>query len=140
MSDVIDIGFAEALRGRGQRVTSQRVVLLRVLRELNRHVTAEEVLRAAAPSLPGLSLPTVYATLELFEELGLVRRLNLADGATRFDPRTDHHHHAVCRRCGAVQDVDAPTDVSAAMRRARRAGFAAERAEVVVTGLCAECA
>src|SRR4051794_21623386 len=81
-----------ALRERGLRVTTQRVVLFESLLALDRHVTAEEVARAAGARLPGLALPTVYAALDLFEDLGLVRRIS-AGGAVLFDPVADGHAH-----------------------------------------------
>ena len=128
------------LRTRGLRATPQRLVLLRVLTELDRHVTAEEVLRAAGERLPNLSLPTVYATLELFEELGLVRRVEAGGGATLFDPRAEEHQHLACRRCGAVVDIDAEVDSTAALAAAAALGARPERAHLVVFGLCAACA
>jgi Fur family ferric uptake transcriptional regulator/Fur family peroxide stress response transcriptional regulator len=134
-----DPELAGVLRARGQRVTTQRLVLHRVVRELDGHVTAEELQRAAADRLPALSLPTVYATLELFEALGLVRRVAAA-GVTRFDSRTDDHAHLACRRCGRVEDLDVPLDRRSPEAAARRAGFAAERAETTVVGLCRACA
>src|ERR671930_1054508 len=111
-----------ALRAGGHRVTSQRLVLYRVLAELGRHANAEEIARASAERLPGLSLPTVYATLELFEGLGLVRRVDAGGPAALFDPRTDPHAHFACRRCGAVSDLDAPVDAGAAEALARASG------------------
>src|SRR3954451_17302372 len=128
-----------ALRGRGQRVTPQRLTIARVVRELDRHVTAEQVLTAGSDRLPGVSLPTVYATLELLEELGSVRRVSAGGGAVLYDPRTHPHHHVVCTRCGAVADIDAPVDESAVLAAARAAGFEPERADTVVHGLCAAC-
>src|SRR5688572_23879911 len=128
------------LRERGLRATSQRLVMHRLLRERNRHLTAEELLAEASARLPGISLPTVYSTLELFEELGVVRRVKDGGGRLLWDTRGDDHHHLVCRRCGRVEDIDTPLDLSGARRSARRAGFAADRAEVVVSGLCADCA
>lgn len=128
------------LRERGQRVTPQRLVLHRVLRELDRHVAAEEVLRAAEARLPSLSLPTVYATLELLEELGAVRRLSTPSGATLYDPRPEPHQHLACRACGHLVDLDAPLDASAAFAAAQSCGALPERAELVLTGLCPDCA
>jgi Fe2+ or Zn2+ uptake regulation protein len=128
------------LRARGQRVTPQRLVIHDALRALDRHVTAEEVRAAVAERLPNVSAPTVYATLELFEELGIVRRVNLGGGATLYDPRADEHHHLVCTSCGMVEDLEAGVDTAAAVRAARRRGFRAQRAEVVVHGLCSRCA
>src|SRR3954466_9046580 len=70
-----DERLSTALRAAGHRVTSQRLVLFRVLDEIGRHASAEEIARVSSERLPGLSLPTVYATLELFETLGLARRV-----------------------------------------------------------------
>ena len=132
-------GLPERLRARGQRVTSQRLVIHEAVRDLGRHATADEVLGAVSRRLPGVSLPTIYATLELLEELGLVRRVNVGAGPALWDPRTEHHHHLACRRCGRVEDLDADLDADAPLAAARRAGFEPERAELLVSGLCARC-
>ena len=128
-----------ALHERGMRVTPQRVLIHRTLMDLNRHVTAEQVLDGVSGRLPNASLPTVYAALELFEELGMVRRLAAQSGARLWDPRTDDHHHLVCSRCGSVEDVEAPLDVAAVLRAARQSGAQPAGAELVLTGLCAAC-
>jgi Fe2+ or Zn2+ uptake regulation protein len=127
------------LKERGRRVTPQRILIHRALGELDRHATADEILAHVAEQLPNASLPTVYAALELFEELGIVRRLAAGTGAALWDPRTDEHHHLVCSRCGAVEDVDAPLDVAPVVRAARRRGYQPAAAELVLTGLCAGC-
>src|SRR4051794_25664466 len=135
-----DIALTEALRARGQRVTTQRLVINRLLRERNRHVGADELLESLEERLPNVSLPTVYSTLELFEELGLVRRVGSVGGRVLWDSRLDDHHHAACSRCGRVDDIDVPLDVAAAVTAARDAGFSDARAGLVVTGLCRTCA
>src|SRR3954454_12662523 len=98
-----------ALRERGQRVTSQRLIIHRLLRDLDRHVTAEEVLRRASEQLPGMSLPTVYATLDLLTELGVARRVSVG-GPVLYDPRVADHAHLRCRVCGRVEDLEIPFD------------------------------
>jgi Fur family transcriptional regulator, stress-responsive regulator len=135
-----DMTLPETLHARGMRVTPQRLVIHETLGELDRHATAEQVREAVAGRLPGVSLPTVYATLELLEDLGLVRRVRAGSGAVLYDPRTTPHQHAVCRSCGAVADLDAPVDAGAALRAARRSGFHPEGADTVVSGLCERCA
>jgi Fe2+ or Zn2+ uptake regulation protein len=134
-----DAELAELLRERGLRATSQRVVMHRLLRDRNRHLSAEELLSEASERLPGVSLPTVYATLELFEQLGIVRRVNGGGGTLLWDTRADAHHHMICRRCGRIEDLEAPLDLGRARHSAARAGFQPDRAEVVVSGLCANC-
>lgn len=135
-----DDHLRDALRGAGLRVTSQRLVLLRTLRDLERHVTADELLAAAGDRLPGLSLPTVYATLDLLVRLGLVRRLPSAAGATMYDAGELAHEHLVCRSCGAVVDVPGSADLRALRQAAARAGLTVDGAEVTLSGLCAACA
>jgi Fe2+ or Zn2+ uptake regulation protein len=139
MADTIETSLATALRERGQRVTPQRLAIARVLRELDSHVTAERVYGEVSARMPGVSLPTVYATLELLEQLGLVRRVSADTGAIVYDGRMDDHHHLVCRRCGAIADVDPAVDVRGLLAGARDSGFAADYAQVVVMGLCSSC-
>jgi Fe2+ or Zn2+ uptake regulation protein len=135
-----DAQLSAVLHKRGQRVTPQRVVINRALHELNRHVTADEVLASVAERLPNVSAPTVYSTLELFEDLGLVRRLGVQHGAVVYDPRPEPHDHMVCDRCGKIEDLDGGMRLSRAVQRAADAGFRPRRAEVRITGLCADCA
>jgi Fe2+ or Zn2+ uptake regulation protein len=135
-----DDALTTALRDRGQRVTVQRLVMHRVVRELDCHLTAEEVLHAVQGPLPGVSLPTVYATLDLFEELGLIRRLATRPGAALYESRLDGHHHASCRACGLVVDLPVKVELAPGLDAAHAVGFADARAEVVVSGLCAACA
>ena len=139
MATATDQRLETALRAGGHRVTSQRLVLHRVLDELGRHASAEEIARASAQRLPGLSLPTVYATLELFEGLGLVRRVDAGGPAALFDPRPDPHAHFACRVCGAVTDLEDDGDPGPAEAAARAAGAEPERVDVVVRGVCAAC-
>jgi Fe2+ or Zn2+ uptake regulation protein len=119
------------LHERGQRVTSQRLVILRELRRRARHATVEEIHRAVHEELPGISVPTVYSVAEL---------LVVGVGCWLYDARTRAHQHVVCRQCGAVEDLDAAIDSGALLTAARDQGFSPECAEVVVRGLCAQCA
>jgi len=137
--EILDRELTNLLRSRGHRVTPQRLVLHRVLRAEDRHVTAEEAMRALSEQLPNVSVPTVYATLELFEELGLVRRVAMEGGPSLFDSRTDEHHHVVCRRCGRVEDIDLSVDDERVRTAARAAGYEPEHTDVVVVGLCSDC-
>src|SRR5881394_1978780 len=118
----------ELLRSRGMRVTAQRVVIHDALRCVGRHLTADQVRDAVQERLPGVSLPTVYATLELLEALGLVRRIH-TPSALLFDPRADEHAHALCRRCGRVEDLDVAPPASDALEAADAAGWSAAAAE-----------
>ena len=129
----------QTLRARDMRVTPQRLAVHSALQALGRHSTAEEVLARVHGTVPGVSLPTVYAALELLADLGLANRVQ-AGRAVRFDPRTQPHHHLVCTVCGAVTDLDADVELGPALDRARALGADAAGAEVIVRGRCAACA
>ncbi len=129
---------AAALRAHGYRVTPQRLAIQEIVESLGRHVSADEIARESAARLPGISLPTVYSSLDALEEAGLLRRVAAGRGAALYDAGPEHHH-LVCRRCGKVEDLDADLPLSAALSGARRRGFEPEGAEVVVRGLCREC-
>src|SRR3954454_4552778 len=118
-----DSQLSAVLHARGQRVTPQRLVINRALHELNRHVTAEEVLASVTDRLPNVSAPTVYSTLELFEDLGMVHRIGVSQGALLFDPRPEPHDHMVCDNCGKVEDLHAGVELARALDRAQRGGF-----------------
>jgi Fe2+ or Zn2+ uptake regulation protein len=130
--------LAELLRARGMRVTSQRVVIHDALVSAGRHLTAEQVREAVEDRLPGISLPTVYATLELLEELELVRTIHTPT-ALLFDPRPDQHAHALCRGCGKVVDLDAHARARSALRAAGEAGWTQAAPETLVVGFCPDC-
>ena len=131
--------LAAALRLRGGRATPQRLHVFRTLRRLDKHASAEEVTRAVEDDLPGISVPTVYAALETLADLGFARRVTVAKGATLYDPHVDGHHHIVCTRCGRVEDFETPVESDRALRVARAKGFAPERVELLVSGLCGDC-
>lgn len=137
--ELADALLTQKLRERQQRVTSQRLVIFRAMHARRQHLTAEQVLDAVSPALPGIAMPTIYATLELLEELDLVRRVSTGTGAVLFDSRVSPHAHTVCRRCGALADLDTPGEAHEALRCATDAGFAPDHAQVLVWGLCADC-
>ena len=136
---VLDEQLASALRARGHRVTAPRLLVHRHVRRSGGHLTPEQVHAQLAPGLPSLSPATIYATLDLLDELGFVRRLSTPRGTTVYDPRTDPHHHVICRRCGRMEDIDAPVDAEAAQAAATAAGFTVDHRELQLSGLCAAC-
>ena len=131
--------LSEMLRARGMRVTSQRLLIERALRDHGGHLTAEQVHELVGPVLPGVTQQTVYSTLALLAELGVARRVPAPGPSTRFEGRTDDHHHMVCERCGAIEDLHVRVPVSRVVGAARERGFAPAGASVTVLGLCAAC-
>lgn len=138
-AEELDRELTERLREGGHRVTSQRLLVHRAVCERQRHLTAEQVLASVSEALPSISLPTIYATLELLEDLGLVRRVSAGTGALLFESRRTPHAHAACRRCGKIVDVPAPSIDAGAFEGARAAGFSPDEAQLIVFGLCDSC-
>lgn len=135
-----ETAFIADLRARGLRATPQRVVLHRILRGIDGHFTAEELLARATKQLPSLSLPTIYAALALLEEMGEVHRVSALGGTALYDTRRRPHHHVVCRMCGKVLDVEAAADTRGVVQAAEAGGFTSLSPQVTVQGVCADCA
>jgi Fur family peroxide stress response transcriptional regulator len=130
----VDQVLTDALRARGQRITLPRLMVHRFVTSAPRHVTADDI----HDELPSLSFGTIYSTLDLLEELGLVRRVSTLEGAAVYDSRTDAHDHAICRVCGRMFDLEPQAQAVSAAAVPR--GFHAERTQVEVIGVCADCA
>ena len=128
----------EALRARGLRATPQRRLVLEAVEVLG-HATPEQVCERVQLTAPSVSLSTVYRTLELLEELGLVTHTHLGHGAPSYGPAEDDHVHVVCHCCGSV--VDAPPDLVDALARrlSEERGFVIDRSHFTVFGRCAGC-
>ena len=120
-------------------MTAPRLAVLASVREQG-HANVEEVVRAARLRLGAVSTQAVYDVLRAFEEAGLVRRIEPAGSPARYEGRVgDNHHHVVCRRCGAVTDVDCVVGHAPCLEPASDAGFLVDEAEVTFWGICPAC-
>ncbi|MEV4604355.1 Fur family transcriptional regulator [Amycolatopsis sp. NPDC049253] len=130
---------AERLRGVSLRVTKQRTAVLHAVAQ-RPHADVETVVRAVRSELGAVSTQAVYDILAALGEVGLVRRIEPAGSPARFEVRTgDNHHHVVCRRCGAVADVDCAVGERPCLAPASTNGFVIDEAEVTYWGLCPSC-
>ncbi|HEX2015262.1 MAG TPA: Fur family transcriptional regulator [Solirubrobacteraceae bacterium] len=135
-----DHTLIELLHRTGRRVTPQRLLVHRVVSGRRTHLSAEQIHAAVAEQLPGTSVPTIYATLDLLCELGLTRRVQAGGRTVLFDGHTAPHAHLACRRCGEVRDLDDSAPLGSLLRAARGTGFLADHADAVISGLCDDCA
>ena len=103
-----DARLREALEAKGHRFTEQRAAVYRFLSGTTSHPHADDVFQAVRGQIPGISLATVYKSLETLVNCGLAAKLTYGDGSARYDARMDLHHHARCLSCGRVMDV--PSD------------------------------
>ncbi len=139
-SDMSETILRRALEENGQRFTEQRAAVFRFLRGTESHPTADEVFLEVRQDVPGISLATVYKSLETLVGCGLAVKLSYGDGSARYDGRTDDHHHLRCLGCGRVLDLPGRVDDSevarleASAREFRVTGYRLE-----LTGYCAQC-
>jgi Fur family ferric uptake transcriptional regulator len=130
----------EELRQQGYRLTPQREMIVEAVAHAGRHVTAEEIHEQVRTRTSAINVATVYRTLDLLVELGLISRTDFGAGKVSYaSPIHGPHCHLVCRRCGCV--IEADCDVIKALERQieTQYGFAAEMHHFAVSGLCAEC-
>jgi Fur family transcriptional regulator, ferric uptake regulator len=127
------------LRRRGLRMTPQRQLVLEAVRELE-HATPERICGHVQRTAPAVNITTVYRTLDLLSELGLVRHAHLGHGAPVYSADGHKHVHLVCHRCGDVSQ--APCDVLDGAADALRTacGFKLDATHVALSGLCGRCA
>jgi Fe2+ or Zn2+ uptake regulation protein len=125
------------LRARGKKVTSQRVLIYRMLLADRSHPTAEQLHSRLREQLPGLSLTTVYTALNDLVQAGEVRRFEAGDGSVHFDPEMRPHAELVCVRCGRIDD--APTDSSSRRLPTRLQGYRILRRTELLHGVCPTC-
>ena len=144
MRDLVVEATATARAG-GGRMTSQRRLILRTLRELGGHPTADEICAAARRHDASLHPSTVYRTLAWLENAGLVDHRHLDAGpenrhSERFDPATPvEHHHFVCTTCRQVIEFESPHVEVICEEFARRRGATVERATLTLFGICPTC-
>ena len=128
-----------ALEARGLRLTAARRAIIDTLVESDGHVTADELTALVRERATGIGRMTVYRTLDLLCDLGLLRPAYQGTGAAHYILLHDGHHHLVCSDCGRVIEFDdcGLDDLSAGV--ARRHGFRVEGHLLELYGVCADC-
>lgn len=128
------------LRSRGYRLTPQRQMVLDAVRDLG-HSTPEEIATAVRAQAPSVNLSTVYRTLDLLEQVGLVTHTHLGHGAPTYHAAEgDDHVHLVCQQCGHIEAVPASLVEPLVGSLKADHGFEVNVAHVAMHGRCAECA
>ena len=129
------------LRSSGRRFTRQREAILKIIRDQPGHLGADEVFQIARQRGHGVSLSTVYRTLDLLREQGLVESANLQQDHRHFKAAGDgEHHHLVCVSCEAVIEFSSPHIDRLKLSLQEEHAFTIRNVELEVGGLCATCA
>lgn len=132
--------LTEALRERGYRLTPQRLMVLEAIEASDDHISAEEIHSRAHARYPYMNISTVYRTLDLLKEEGLVAESDLGGGRFLYHPvGKAYHHHLVCRKCGRVQDIEAAAFGNLRKEIKDRYGFDAVFDHMAIFGTCGSC-
>jgi len=128
----------KALSSAGLRMTRQRALILEIIR--HGHLDADEVYRQAREKQPRFSLSTVYRTLRMLKEQGLVDELHLGEAHHHYEVKPSaEHHHLVCLGCGKIVEFECKLSQRMKQDLARKQGFEVTGVEINMTGYCSKC-
>jgi Fur family ferric uptake transcriptional regulator len=128
----------KALSSAGLRMTRQRALILEIIR--HRHLDADEVYRQAREKQPRFSLSTVYRTLRMLKEQGLVDELHFGEAHHHYEVKPSaEHHHLVCLGCGKIVEFECKLSQRMQQDLARKQGFEVTGVEINMTGYCSKC-
>lgn len=124
----------------GYRLTPQRLMVVKAVEEADSHISAEEIYLQIRARYPYMNISTVYRTLELLSELGLVTETDMGDGRVRYHSiGKGHHHHLVCQKCGEIIDVEESMLSPLRGEIEQRYGFKVNMKHLAFFGLCSKC-
>jgi Fe2+ or Zn2+ uptake regulation protein len=130
---------AALLRSRGIQVTAQRLAVLRAVAH-HPHGTAEDFAELVRAEIGTISRQAVYDAIAMLADQGLIRRIQPAGSAARYENRVgDNHHHLICRVCNRMVDVDCAVGFRPCLNAADEQGFEIDEAEVIYWGRCPAC-
>jgi len=119
------------------RVTPQRLEVYRAIFGKNKHLTAEQIYEKIKHKLPAISLATIYTILDSFKEKDLVSEMRIEFDKSRFESRVSFHHHFMCKKCGAIFDIDKPPCPEIACKKID--GHSIEKLQGYFYGVCKNC-
>ncbi len=132
--------IAGKLSEQGYRLTPQRIMILSAIENSDQHISADEIYTQIIAKYPNVNISTVYRTLELLERLGLVTKTDLGEGRVRYHPaEKGHHHHLVCRECGAIVDLDESLMAPLKSTLLQEYEFIADLRHLAILGRCVNC-
>lgn len=134
-----DASIIQALRGKGYKATPQRIAICRFALSSREHPSVQRIYGEVKEIHPTVSLATVYKTLHILTELGLIQELDFSNGQARFDSYVEPHINLVCLRCGNIRDMEDPAAREMVARIAATAEFTRTGQRLDVYGICRTC-
>lgn len=132
------LDVSEALRAAGLQVTAQRLAVYRAV-QATPHAMADEICQAVRSEIGVISRQAVYDALNAMSVHGLIRRIQPAGSAARYEHRVDNHHHLACRKCGNLIDIDCAVGEAPCLTADHDHGYLIDEAEVTYWGICPDC-
>jgi Fur family peroxide stress response transcriptional regulator len=140
MASTFESEFQQLCRQKRLAVTHQRLVLYRALMQMTDHPNPEQIFERVRLELPSISLATVYKTLHVFLEAGMIHEVSPFHGSLRIEPDAAHHHHFICLQCHAIIDLALGDVDEPLLKNSIPEGFQVEQVSTEVRGLCRHCA
>jgi Fur family peroxide stress response transcriptional regulator len=137
--DQKSLALSQSLRAAGIRVTPQRLAVYETLRESGDHLSAEALYQRVRQKQPGLSLATVYRTLEMLRDTGLAVEGRLGDDRNFYETNVEPHFHLVCLKCHVVEDLAPEQAVRLQREVMERSGYRIQRSRLEFFGVCRTC-
>jgi len=134
-----DAQVIQVLRSKGYKATPQRIAICRFVLSSKEHPSAQKVYSEVKKIHTTVSLATVYKTLQILKELGLLQELSSSVSQTRFDPNVKLHINLVCLQCGTIADLDDPVGRELIGRLTDSAEFTVTKHHIDICGVCRKC-
>jgi Fur family peroxide stress response transcriptional regulator len=132
--------FEKTAKTVGIKMTHQRLEIFREIASSMEHPDAETVFRTVQKRIPTVSLDTVYRTLWMLHDLGLITTLNPRHESVRFDAKLERHHHYICARCGLVRDFEGAELIALRIPEAAKRFGSVVTTHIEARGICKGCA
>lgn len=127
------------LRSKGYKVTPQRLAICKLILSSRKHPSADQIYQQVRKTYPTISLATVYYTLDLLKDLGLLQELGFSDGSSRYDPNVSPHVNIVCPKCGEIRDYETANVKKLWSRIVAEIGFTPIRQRLDIYRFCDKC-
>jgi Fur family ferric uptake transcriptional regulator len=130
----------QALQDLGYRLTPQRLMVLEIIAESTDHISAEDIYDRVRARYPHINISTIYRTLDLLNQLGLVTVTDMGDGRISYHyADKGHHHHLICHRCGTKLELDESLLGPLKKTLMKEYGFQADLRHLAIFGRCRDC-
>lgn len=139
MSEAVEADVIEVLRARGLRMTPQRRAIVAEVMRTRGHISPTALARKVQGDMPGVNASTIYRTLSLLEEVGVLSHAHLETGAEYHRAEEAGHVHLTCSRCGAEDDLSLEEAEALQELINRHHGFLPDLTHFAISGLCSEC-